>query len=215
MAEPIDVYWSFRSPYSYLATPGMKKLGEDFDVTVALRPVLPLAVRSPSFFSAENIKRVKYIQIDWVRRATLLGMSSIWPKPDPIVQDFATFTIAKEQPHIYRLTRLGVEAQRRGRGVDFAYEVSHVIFGGVRDWHLGDHLAQAAERAGLDLVAMEATVAKGDHDSEIERNQEALEASGHWGVPTLVYRGEPFFGEDRIDTLRWRLEQDGLARSAS
>jgi len=27
-----------------------------------------------------------------------------------------------------------------------------------------------------------------------------------------VYKGEPFFGEDRIDTLRWRLTKDGLAK---
>ena len=50
------------------------------------------------------------------------------------------------------------------------------------------------------------------HDAEIEANQAALAAAGHWGVPTFVFGGEPFFGEDRIDTLRWRLGQRGLAR---
>ena len=40
----------------------------------------------------------------------------------------------------------------------------------------------------------------------------ALEAAGHWGVPTMVYEGEPFFGQDRIETLRWRLEKAGLRR---
>ena len=49
--------------------------------------------------------------------------------------------------------------------------------------------------------------------AEIERNHESLDASGHWGVPTMVYQTEPFFGQDRIDTLRWRLEQAGLGRS--
>jgi len=29
-------------------------------------------------------------------------------------------------------------------------------------------------------------------------NQDALKAAGHWGVPTLVFDGEPFFGQDRI-----------------
>ena len=48
--------------------------------------------------------------------------------------------------------------------------------------------------------------------SEIEANQDALQASGHWGVPTMVFRDEPFFGQDRIDTLRWRLDLAGLAR---
>ena len=43
----------------------------------------------------------------------------------------------------------------------------------------------------------------------IEENQQALEAAGHWGVPTMVFNGEPFFGQDRIDLLIWRLQQAG------
>ena len=49
-------------------------------------------------------------------------------------------------------------------------------------------------------------------DAEIGQNQAALEASGHWGVPTLVFNGEPFFGQDRIDMAIWRMEQEGLVR---
>ena len=41
-----------------------------------------------------------------------------------------------------------------------------------------------------------------DPMTEIEANQASLEAAGHWGVPTMVFQGEPFFGQDRIDTLR-------------
>ncbi len=213
MSEQVDVYWSFRSPYSYLATPDMLRLRDDFDVEVNLRPVLPLAVRTPSFFSPENAKRGRYIGIDWVRQARFLGMSDAWPSPDPIVQDMQTLEIAKEQPYIYRLTTLGVEAQRHGRGIDFAFEVSHVLFGGTKDWHEGDHLANAAERAGLDLASMEAAIAEGDHLAEVEANQDALEEAGHWGVPTYVFRGSPFFGQDRIATVRFTLEQEGLRRA--
>jgi 2-hydroxychromene-2-carboxylate isomerase len=43
-------------------------------------------------------------------------------------------------------------------------------------------------------------------------NQAALEAAGHWGVPTYVYAGAPYFGQDRIDLLRWQLDRDGVAR---
>ena len=32
--------------------------------------------------------------------------------------------------------------------------------------------------------------------------QQALEDAGHWGVPTLVFDGEPFFGQDRIAIAR-------------
>ena len=49
-----------------------------------------------------------------------------------------------------------------------------------------------------------------DHAKEIEANQQSLESVGQWGVPTFVFQGEPFFGQDRADTLRWRLDNEGL-----
>ena len=48
--------------------------------------------------------------------------------------------------------------------------------------------------------------------AEVEQNHQALDAAGHWGVPTMVLRNEPFFGQDRIATLRWRLDQYGLKK---
>jgi 2-hydroxychromene-2-carboxylate isomerase len=209
--ESVDVYWSFRSPYSYLATPEMLAIRDDYNVAVNLRVVLPLAVRDPEvLFNAENRKRGRYIFMDWARRADFLGMPNAWPSPDPIVQDFKTGEVAAEQPYIYRLCKLGVEAQRRGRGIEFASEVARLIWGGTSNWHEGDHLAGAAARSGLDLTDMELALESGTHKEEIEQNHADLEASGHWGVPTFVIRGEPFFGQDRIDTLCWRLDQLGL-----
>ena len=208
----IDVYWSFRSPYSYLATPGMVAIKSDYAVDLRFRPVLPIAVRSPDFFNPENLKRGRYILQDWPRQARFLGLSDQWPSPDPIVQDMKTFKIAPHQPYIYRLTHLGVEAQRRGRGIEFAAEVSALLFSGIRGWDQGTHLADATSRAELDLADMEAAIAQaGDsHAQEVEANQNALTAAGHWGVPTFVFDGQPYFGQDRIATLRWQLDNAGL-----
>jgi len=213
MDAVVDLFWSFRSPYSYIAVPGAIQLEKDFAVIVHFRPVLPLAVREPSFFSPDNLKRAKYIRVDFPRRAEMLGFAHAWPSPDPVVQDMKTYKIAEEQPYIHRLTYLGVEAERRGRGLAFAREVSSLIFGGTRDWHLGSHLAEAARRAGLELASMDAAIAdSASYGKAVEENQAALAKSGQWGVPTFVYEGEPFFGEDRIDTLRWRLGKKGLQR---
>ena len=143
MAGIVNLFYSFRSPYSYLATPEALTLEQDFSVRVQLRPVFPLALRQPDFFNPENVKRANYIMLDWPRRAEMLGLPHHWPSPDPIVQDMKSYAIATEQPYIYRLTYLGVEAQRRDRGIQFAAEVARVIFGGTRDWHLGDHLENA------------------------------------------------------------------------
>lgn len=214
MTESVDVYWSFRSPYSYLVTPDLVRLRDDYDVDVRMRIVYPIAVRDPSLlFDAASRLKSLYIVRDSLRRAQFLGMPFAWPRPDPIVQDLDTMTVAAEQPHIHRLSALGVEAQRRGQGLELVVEVSALIFGGTDGWDQGEHLHDAVARAGLDLEALDAAIEGGDHLEEVERNQQALTAAGHWGVPTMVLRDEPFFGQDRIDTLRWRLDQYGLARA--
>ena len=213
MSETVDVFWSFRSPYSYLVTPDLLQLQSDFEVDVNLRVVLPLAVRAKAtLFDASNRKPTQYILMDAERRAAFLGRPYAWPNPDPVVQDYETMVVSEDQPHIFRLSKLGVEAQRRGHGVAFAAEVSRLIFGGTSNWHDGDHLRKAATACGLSLADMEATTADGDHLAEIERNHAALERAGHWGVPTMVIRNEPFFGQDRIETLRWRLDRLDLRK---
>ena len=106
-----------------------------------------------------------------------------------------------------------MEAQRRGKGIDFAANVSELMWGGTENWDQGNHLKDAAAKAGLDLADMEAAIQNSDYQDEVERNQQALDDAGHWGVPTMVVKGEPFFGQDRIKTLRWRLEKMGLSRA--
>jgi 2-hydroxychromene-2-carboxylate isomerase len=212
MTHAVDVFWSFRSPYSYLVTPDLLRLREDFEVDVHFRPVLPIAVRSKATLFTGDRRRVQYILIDSRRRAEFLGMKIAHPTPDPVVQDFKTFEVSADQPYIYRLTGLGVEAERRGRGIELAYHVSHLVWGGEQGWNEGDRLAQAVAKAGLDLAELDAAIAAKDPMPQIEANQAALEAAGGWGVPTMVFNGEPFFGQDRIDTLRWRLEQAGVPK---
>ena len=165
MSLDVDVFWSFRSPYSYLATPRLVRLAVEYDVAVNVRVVLPIAVRIPGFFETVNPLWPPYLLRDTMRIAEYERMPYRWPRPDPIVQDFPSRKVA-------------------------------------------------AERAGLDLAELDAAIAAdpGRHDEIIAENQRALEAAGHWGVPTMVFAGEPFFGQDRIELLIWRMQQHGLRR---
>lgn len=207
-----DVFWSFRSPYSFIATRRYRALTDEYDLAINLRPVYPLAIRQPDFFEKNHPNWLGYTMRDFVRVAQHLEIAVGPPRPDPIVQDVATRKIAAEQPYIHRLTRLGQAATRRGKGLAFADEASRLIWGGAENWHEGDHLAGAAKRAGLDFAELDAEAALDAEalDAEIAGNQNALEAAGHWGVPTLVFNGEPFFGQDRIDLAVWRMKQAGL-----
>ena len=54
MTLDYDLFWSFRSPYSYLVTPRLVALERDYDVRANVRPVLPIAVRQPDFFTEQR-----------------------------------------------------------------------------------------------------------------------------------------------------------------
>ena len=141
------------------------------------------------------------------------GLPYHWPRPDPVVHDSEKGGIAAHQPYIGRLSRLGVAAAECGRGLEFIDQVSQLIWSGrVCGWDEGDHLERAAERAGLVWGELERALAQDEArlDGELERNAKDLETSGHWGVPTAVFEGEPFFGQDRLALLEWRMTKNGL-----
>jgi 2-hydroxychromene-2-carboxylate isomerase len=215
MTLSVDLYFSFRSPYSYLALPRTRKLAADYDVAVNLRPVYPLAVRVPGFFKKANPKFLSYIAIDAPRVAQHENIPYGFPRPDPIVQDLATLEVAEHQPYIHRLTRLGALAQFEGRSLAFAGAIAPVLWdGSIKGWNEGDHLARAAQAAGFDLPAMDKAIEADPetYEAVISGNEKDHAASGHWGVPTFVFENEPFFGQDRIELLIWRMESKGLMR---
>lgn len=213
MTLTFDMFWSFRSPYSYLATKRIVAIERTYDVIVRVRPVYPLAVRVDGFFKKVDPLWLRYLMRDTYRIAQMEGLAFGPPRPDPIVMDMGTGDVAKEQPYIRRLTRLGMAAVERQRGLAFIDEVSTLIWSGTTDdWTRGDQLAQAAARAGCELADLDTmAVANVDrYEGEIAANQDALTALGHWGVPTFGFEDEPFFGQDRIDALLWRMRQRGL-----
>ncbi len=219
MTLDVDLYYTMRSPYCYLATPALVALCESHRVHFNLKPVYPLAVSDPSFFETVNPLWPPYIGRDTRRIAERLGIPFRRPRPDPIVQDMATRAVAAEQPYIQRITRLAQVAAECVRGLDYVASVSALLHDPAVDgWNEGEHLADAVARAGLDLAAMDAVCARetGRLEAAIARNREDQLAAGHWGAPLFVHDGEIFFGQDRIDDLIWHLEKNGLeARPAS
>jgi 2-hydroxychromene-2-carboxylate isomerase len=217
MTLAIDLYWSFRSPYSYLLGPQLEAAQEEYDFKIAFRPVYPIAVRMPGFFKQVNPLWPPYLFRDTARVAEMHGIPYAWPQPDPVVMDIASGEVPEEQPYIHRLTRLGAAAAEAGKGFAFARAVSDVIFGGTKDWHEGEHLNLAVAKTGLDLAELDAAI-----EADVERyeniiagNEADQKHAGHWGVPLMVFEGEPFFGQDRLELLLWRMRQKGLKARGS
>ncbi len=213
MTLSFDFYFSFRSPYSYLALGLIEKMQQTYDAKANMRIVAPIALRVPGFFKRVNPLWPPYLLRDTYRISQYLGVPYGWPKPDPVVMDIASGEVPTDQPNIHRLMRTGILACERGDGFAFIKAVATCIWSGtVQNWHEGDHLQQAATTAGFDFATLEAEAVRDAIriDEVITENEQQQKNAGHWGVPLFVFQGEPFFGQDRIDLLVWRMKQAGL-----
>jgi 2-hydroxychromene-2-carboxylate isomerase len=213
MTLTFDFYFSFRSPYSYLATPQVEEMISRYDLAPRMRIVTPIAIRIPGFFKSVNPLWPPYLLRDTFRISQMHNIPYRWPRPDPIIMDIASGDVAAEQPYIHKDSRMGVAAEREGKGFAFVRRAAHAIWSGeIDNWHDGEHLARAAAEAGLNPETLADTLQNEGLDlaAEIERNEADQRNAGHWGVPLFVFENEPFFGQDRLDHLLWRLKQAGL-----
>jgi 2-hydroxychromene-2-carboxylate isomerase len=207
----VDLYFSFRSPWSYYGACLMFDAQQEYDMQVNVHVVNPIFIRYNDFFDRAHEKWRPYFLTDLLRCSQYRNLPIGMPRPDPINEELA----ADDPGHlVHTLTPLGIAAAAAGHGIEFAREVSTVVWDGQVDgWNQGDHLQLAAQRAGLVLSDLEQWVS--DNASEwpqqLSVNDAALEEH-HWGVPTMVFEGEPFFGQDKLELLLWRMQQKGLQK---
>lgn len=203
----LDIYWSFRSPYSYLAIDRLVSIREEFAIDVHFRPVRPLAMREPDFFERGRKQFLPYLFRDAPREAARLGIPFSLPNPDPINMDMESGKVASEQPLLNRVMDLTIAAEHFGKSLDFAQALSRRIWSG-EDWSSEKALNDIAASVALDVAALDAWITENSDEiqSTIARN-EANQLEYHWGVPLMVLDGEPFFGQDRLDSLIWRLKE--------
>ena len=210
----IDLYFSYRSPYSYLILPRMLKLKEKYDIEINFKVVYPIAIRMPEWFDGKNFFTFFFFKmIDMRLQAKKLGIPFTSKlKPDPIRQNIMTGKISSHQPYIFDICHLGQMAQMKGVGMEFAFEVSSLIFGGVENWNTDENLSEAAKKVGLDLTQLRESVNVHEEEiiGQIKQNQVDQLNAGHHGVPLTVIGDKHFFGQDQFDKIMETLKENGL-----
>ena len=209
----IDLYFSYRSPYSFLILPRMLELKEKYEIDINFKIVYPLAIRKPEFFDKKGLPYFLALSLDANKKARRLDMSFTTKlKPDPIVQNTVTGKIAKNQPYIFDICHLGQMAEIKGVGIEFAFEVSSLIFGGVENWNSDENLSNAAKKVGLDLIQLRESVTVHEDKiiEQIKQNQVDQLNAGHHGVPLTVIGDKYFFGQDQFEKIMKTLKENGL-----
>ena len=165
------------------------------EVDVGMRVVDPAAIGNPSLlFKAMNPLSRPYFLLDSAPEAGAFhGLPFRRPVPDPIIQEPADPRDRRGTSPSSIVLAGSASPLRNGVADSPSATGSHVCFGTVRvdNWHEGDHLARAAERAGLDLAELDRaiTVEPERHEAVLAANDTALRATGHWGVPTACLPG--------------------------
>ena len=184
----IRFYFSFRSPYAWLAAERLESELGDLAVPIEHLPVYPTPGLFPNDPAALPDK-IAYIVQDVRRLARERGLTVRFPSSsDP---DWS----------LSHAAFLG--AQGQGAGHRFMLEVFRKRFGEGLD--LGDDkvIADAAFHAGLDPNA----ILSAAHSEKLRSEASAgwrlgVERDRIFGVPSFAYAGKLYWGQDRMHFLR-------------
>jgi 2-hydroxychromene-2-carboxylate isomerase len=195
MTPRLEFFFSFRSPYSYLAAPRAFALPERFDVELAFRGVIPMAMRGQAVPRAKRLHTLR----DAAREAERLGMP-FGRIHDPIGDGAMRCLLVSEH------------AREIGWEREFVLEASRAIWAEAVDVSRDPGLRLVCERAGLAWSDCEAALENDRYLAQVRANTDALVKLGHWGVPLFAFQGELFWGQDRIEDVEAALLAAGLER---
>jgi 2-hydroxychromene-2-carboxylate isomerase len=195
MTERLELFFSFRSPYSYLAGPRAFALPERFDVDLVFRGVIPMAMRGQSVPKAKRLHTLRDVKREAVRLGMPFGRIH-----DPIGAG------------AMRCLLVGEHAVDAGREREFVLAATRGIWAEAIDVSRDAGLREVCERAGLSWPECAAALEDSALLGRVEANTRALAGLGHWGVPVFVLGDELFWGQDRIEDLEAALRAAGLER---
>ena len=221
----VDVFYSMRSPYSYLTLFRLAYLHSTYNVDVNIRVLFPIAARTakPGQKSAIGGRWYywSYSVNDARRTGQYEGIPFRWANPDPILADTyppescTQITAPMDlQPYITWLVRLGNAAELQGKSLEYCLAVSPLIWGcetKLGEWPFHIEAAfNSVDGLNYDQTIKDIQANPDKYDAVWQKNQSDFDATGQGGVPTMAFNGEPFFGQDRFDQFFWRLRQNGL-----
>ena len=202
MEKPrVRIYTDYKSPYAFVANRRLFDLDDKYGVELEW---LPYTLRVAEFMGTVEERtphfwrKVRYAYMDARRYANAQGLTMKGPR------------------RIYDAFYASVGmlfAQRRGFFRPYHDTVFRRFWS--HDLEIDDLAAIAEVIASVggspeDFEAYVAGPARAEHDRIIEE----AEALGVFGVPTMVFNGELFWGGDRIDMLIERIRNPASAAAA-
>jgi 2-hydroxychromene-2-carboxylate isomerase len=199
MKPPIDFYFDFSSPYSYIASEWIDAVAARHGRTVQWHAILLGAtfqaaeLKSPV---SHPIKR-EYSIRDFARSAKFAGVPIVMPAKFPIATQNAA-----------RVFWWLNDAASPQQAVAWAHAGLRAYF--TREVDLSDPQALGAllEHSGIDRAGAEAACANPLWKERLKRENDRAIAHGVFGAPFFIVDGEPFWGNDRRQQIEAWLAGD-------
>lgn len=192
----IKLYFDYKSPFAYLAAEPAFELAARYTVEVRWIPFL-LRLKGPGQRSVYSDWKAQYSYMDARRWANQRGGIPI--KGPRKIYDSTPALIG------------GLFAQRAGFFRPYTEEVYARFFRRELEIDLSEEIAALIAELGHSADAYRAYLG-GDGAATLDACIEEAHADHIFGVPIFVFRGERFWGHDRITMLEQRLTETGLGR---
>lgn len=179
--HPVTLYFSFRSPYSYIALVLAERLSKRRDVPLVLKPVPPMVTRG---LKVPRNKKF-YIFKDAAREARKHEI------------DYG-FVIDPLGAGVKRLHAVWPYALAEGQELQFAMASMKAIYADGIRVASDEGLKRVVLRSRLDAEKAFWHVNKDYSKPWLDTNLEELNSLGFWGVPVFSYQGKAFWGQDRL-----------------
>ncbi len=187
---PLELFYSFRSPYAQLCLKRAFEVAEAFGLELVLRPVLPMLMRG---MKVPDVK-LRYIIRDAMREAETLGVpfgDCMDPLGEGVERCHAVFAYA--------------ETEHRGR--EFLQNAAELIWSQAVDVTTDKGLRKITAKTGLFWPEAKQALENDDWRDTAEENRQLMFSLGCWGVPTLCVGDFAVWGQDRIWLLARHLEE--------
>jgi 2-hydroxychromene-2-carboxylate isomerase len=198
MTEALKLYYDYKSPFAFLAAEPAFALPERYAVEVRWIP-FQLRIKGQGERSQYSDWKARYSYLDARRWANRRGGFPI--RGPRKVYDSRPALIG------------GLFAAREGLFREFTLAAYARFFDHRLELDLPEQVAALlAELSGRDAGARYLAYLAGDGPRDFEAAMEEAHADHVFGVPLFLFRGEPFWGHDRMPLLEERLTEAGLGR---
>jgi 2-hydroxychromene-2-carboxylate isomerase len=199
-ADPIEFYFDFSSPYSYLASEKIDEIAAKYGRKVKWRPVLLGVVFKTTGAAPLTQVPLKgdYSRRDFARSARYLGV------PFELPAKFPAATQAAARTYYW------LHDQDCGTARRFAHAVFRAYYVDGRDISDAATVLEIAAAAGADCAALAAALETPEIKERLKREVEAAMAKGIFGAPYVIIDNEPFWGADRLPHIEKWLESGGF-----